>query len=126
MENMVYKLKPDSWTYTGVNSFKAGLLGVVQGYTYGEKIDRYIKENSRMVNVFKGDLAIFRSFQLMANKRIRFTVEDKNVAQHALRSLGLSKIITADKKVDKEPLFYGFLLKTKNLKSMLSLFLRAF
>ena len=126
MENMVYKLKPDSWTYTGVNSFKAGLLGVVQGYTYGEKIDRYIKENSRMVNVFKGDLAIFRSFQWMANKRIRFTVEDKNVAQHALRSLGLSKIITADKKVDKEPLFYGFLLKTKNLKSMLSLFLRAF
>lgn len=102
MEQGVSKLaffvkKGTEWKYTGVDSFKSIILGVIDAYSYGEEIDKYVKDNeeSEKLTVIFGEEALEQSVKMLLSDRITVFVEDAAVMQHYLNKINNQEIVLA-------------------------------
>lgn len=88
-KNTFFVLKKSKWVYTDPASIKQVKLGAIEGYSYSEIIDEYIKANKKNGKVVftRGEEAL----QLMINRlltgKVDVIVEDASVMFFALMKL---------------------------------------
>ena len=78
-----YTQEAGSWQFTGVNSLDNRVTAVVNGYSYGDEMDAYIKNNETIgqQNIARvyGKETITQRLKLLAKHKVDTLVEDKLV-----------------------------------------------
>lgn len=109
--NEIYVLKENSWKYKGLSSLKdlKGKIGITNDYTYGKKIDKFIKTNSEIFNTLSGEDPQGRNMKMLATKRVVAWIEDVQVAKFNISKEGLTtKILSAGQVGEELPVYVGF------------------
>lgn len=104
----VFFVKNDSdWKYDGVDSLNGKSLGVIDGYSYSEEIDKYVKknlENSAKVQSVAGETGLEQNFSKLLKGRIDAYIEDMNVGMKFIADKGMwGKYKIAGKDILKDP-----------------------
>jgi polar amino acid transport system substrate-binding protein len=93
MENHLFVKKGTAWRYTGPDSLKTAIIGVIADYTYAEGFDAYVaknKNNTKKIDVMFGDSPLEKNIQKLQAGRITAIVENPLVFQWvAVRNMGL-------------------------------------
>lgn len=82
ISKMCFFVRPEKeWKYNGLESLRNVSLGVINGYSYGEILDRYIEINKKTnsVQVSAGINVLKRNIMKLDKKRIDVVVEDHAV-----------------------------------------------
>lgn len=118
--NMFYVLKDSKWQYKGVESLDGKILGGINGYSYGEVLDKYIarhKGNSKKVQLIAGNSAKQQNLTKMQKGRIHIFVEDSAVMAAFLKKHPkFDKIKSAGIANDGEKVFIAFSPNNTNSK----------
>ncbi len=87
-----YTTKNFQWQYNGLRSLTQISLGVINDYSYGEEIDRYVEKNrtsnSNKVQVVSGNTALQQNVAKLLKNRIQVLIETKPVMEHFLQKDG--------------------------------------
>lgn len=70
------------WIFNDVDSLSDKSLGIIEGYTYGKKLDEYIKANRYdydRVQIAGGDDALGQNVAKMLSGKLDVVIEDRNV-----------------------------------------------
>jgi len=96
-QNIFFVKRGNPWKYNGVDSLKKVKLGVSQGYSYSEEIDRYIQANKGKPAVFvaSGDIPIQENIDKLMKGSIDVFIEDPSVFGNYCGSKGLQKVLGA-------------------------------
>lgn len=122
-ENTMFVKKGTAWTYSGVDSLKDKRLGIVNSYSYGDKVDEYIKQNHaklQAVDESSGDNASGQAIRKLEAGRIDVFVEGKTVFWAQVAKMGLSKddFVEAGQASVPEPLYVAFSPKKTESKAL--------
>lgn len=89
--NCFFTRQDSTWAYTGVASLPTVRLGVINDYSYGEKINAYVAahrgKNDRVL-VASGDTALDLNLNKLAHGRLDALLENSWVIQNRLAALG--------------------------------------
>ena len=109
--NSFFIKKDNTWKYTGIASLSNVKIGVIQGYDYGEEMNKYIKDNdkSKKVQLVSGDTALEKNIRKLIKGRIDAILETESVFLYKINEMGVSdKIISAGKAVEPEKAYIAF------------------
>lgn len=84
------------WKYKSLDSLKNIKLGVIKSYSYGDKLDNYIKdnqENSRKIDFTPGEVPLDELSKKLLSSRIDLIVENENVMNHYLKKSKQDKLM---------------------------------
>jgi len=84
----------NNWKFTGVQSLKNQKLAILQGYSYGDRLDKYIEKNIKNKNriiVLSDNASSVTALKLLKAKRASVYVEDVAVLQYSFLKYGLTK-----------------------------------
>lgn len=110
---MCFFIQPgDNWSYKEPTSLKTRTTLLVNGYSYGEKLDAYIAKNSKqglrnMVFV-AGKETMERRFQILQTSRANTLLEDKWVIAEALKQQSKPPKLRIAGCLAAEKVFVGF------------------
>lgn len=82
----------DSFEYKGTASLEEKSLAIINGYSYTDEIDAYVKtnkDNIKKVQATAGDTALETNLNKLVNKRVDLFIEDTNVLSHQIASMNL-------------------------------------
>ena len=89
----IFVKKDNPWVYNGVSSLEGIRLGVVSGYSYGEKIDSYIaknKKNSSKIHTNYGNTPLRHNIKkLLAGNSIDAVIATKSVFLYTANKLNV-------------------------------------
>lgn len=90
-----YKKRGAPWVYAGPDSLAQVRLTLIEGYLYGEPLNRYVESAGQgdRLNFISGNQALLRIFQMIARGRTDATAEDSMVAAYLLQNSGLKQSI---------------------------------
>jgi polar amino acid transport system substrate-binding protein len=107
-ENHFFVNKGDPWRYAGIESLKGKRVGVIEGYAYGETLDKFFKDNPN-VQFTPGEDALDKNFEKLLSKQIDVLVEDQNVFMLKAMTLHiLSQIIDGGDTGKDDKLYIAF------------------
>lgn len=109
--NEIYVLKSTDWRFTGLESLKSSgiIFGIVKTYTYGAKLDKFIKNNPNLFFELAGDDPQGRSIKMLTTGRIKAWIEDARVAEYNIMKAGMSgKTVSAGSLGERLPVYVGF------------------
>ncbi len=89
--NYFYVRSDSTWQFDGIESLEAISLGVIEGYSYDDKLDAYVKlyhEDVNHIQPVSGETALQQNFEKLELKRVDAIVEDINVANNFLKQTG--------------------------------------
>lgn len=86
--NYYYALAESKWSYTGVDSLKSKMIGVINEYSYGDTIDEQIKKKNPALKLVSGSDPLLRLIQMTESKRLDGFIENPLVLEY---NLGLMK-----------------------------------
>jgi polar amino acid transport system substrate-binding protein len=92
LKEFFYVLKANPWRYQTLASLESISLGVINGYSYGETLDRYIeknKDNPKRIQSISGENALSINLGKLQKKRIDALIEGKTVLDHHLKDQSL-------------------------------------
>lgn len=87
MKNHLYIKSGNPWRYNGVDSLKKVVLGAIDGYSYNEEIDGYIKKyklDPTYVELMSGDDALAINVSKLMRGKIGVTIESNYVMNYYL------------------------------------------
>lgn len=116
--NVFVTKKENPWKYEGVESLASVKIGIISGYSYGEKIDKYIesaKDKPDMVQIVSGDDALTINLKKLDAGKIDVVIDDKAVLMLKIRELGMQDKIKIAGEDEAAPIYIGF--SPKNPKS---------
>lgn len=92
-QTMAFVKKGNTWRYKGINSLSAVRLGVVEGYSYVEDIDNYIKANkgNNKVQAITGETPLDQNIKKLQAGRIDAFLESQPVFNARVRELKLEQ-----------------------------------
>ena len=117
--NAFFVKKESKWQYTDIDSLQNVRLGIINGYSYGNRIDDYIKKNmhnSNKVQAISGNRAIYHNAKKLLFNSIDVMVEDPYVLDYYFH---FNKEIMPFKKVaviDFSDIYIAFSPKNPNSK----------
>ena len=122
-ENTLFAKKGSSLTFNGLESLKGKRLGVVNGYSYSEKLDEYIKQNqgnAQAIDESTGDNPVEQAIRKLQAGRIDVFVEGKTVFWAQVAKMGLSRddFVEVAKVSEPEPLYVSFSPKKDDAKAL--------
>ncbi len=86
----VFVVGPNSsWRYSGLKSLEAVSLGVIQDYSYGDELDRYIesnKNNRDRVQIVSGDDGLRMNLRKLLANRVAVILDDRSVITWTLKA----------------------------------------
>ncbi len=92
LKEYFYVLKDNPWRYLNLLSLESIALGVINGYSYGDEIDRYIqknKDNPKRIQSISGEIALSTNIAKLQKKRIEAFIEGKTVLDYYLKDRNL-------------------------------------
>ncbi|MEK6746498.1 MAG: transporter substrate-binding domain-containing protein [Pseudomonadota bacterium] len=121
MINNLYVKNGNPWRYSGVNSLKKIVFGAIDGYSYNDEIDSYIKKyklNPTYIEMMSGNDALAINVSKLIRGKIGVTIESKYVMDYYLSQNNLK-----DKIVDiaslppssRDGLYIAFTPKNKKI-----------
>lgn len=87
MNNHLYVKSGNPWRYTGLDSLKKVVLGAIDGYSYNDEIDGYIKKyklDPTYVELMSGDDALAINVSKLMRGKIGVTIESRFVMNYYL------------------------------------------
>jgi polar amino acid transport system substrate-binding protein len=80
-QNIFFVKKGTAWKYSGVESLKKMKLGVAQGYSYSDDLDKYIAANKGKPSIYvaAGDKPVKDNIQKLMKGEINVFIEDPSV-----------------------------------------------
>jgi polar amino acid transport system substrate-binding protein len=125
-----YTTQQSDWKFTNLSALQTITLGVIDGYNYDEAIDGFIlkhRDHRNHIQIVGGDSASMQNIKKLLAGRIDVMLEDKNVANNLLQSMGLSGQLRdagqLDPTIDADEYVYiAFSPKDKNSPTLASLF----
>lgn len=96
--------KDDPWRYLGPSSLDQKSVGVIIDYSYGEDIDRELKDHSELVQT-GGTHALEQNIKTLLAGRLNMVVEDINTFAYKANELGLSGEFRLAKAFEEDDLF---------------------
>jgi polar amino acid transport system substrate-binding protein len=88
-----FTLPNKDWRYVNIESLKRIRLGVIQGYSYGEPLDSYIKDNAdnpKRLHITDGKDALTTNIHLLLQGSIDALAEEHRVLTYKLATLGMA------------------------------------
>ncbi|MBC7714060.1 MAG: transporter substrate-binding domain-containing protein [Rhizobacter sp.] len=82
-----YTLKNNAWTYKDKNSLKGVKIGIINDYSYGDEIDKLVKEKNSSLKIVSGEEPLNRLIQMTENKRLDGFVENPLVLAYTLKKM---------------------------------------
>ena len=115
--------KGSSWKYAGVDSLKGVKLAVVDGYSYGEAIDPYIKSNTtdaKAIDVSAGEAPDELAIKKLQAGRVDVYISDPNVFWATVKAMGLGPedFALAGEVAKPEPIFIALSPKREDSKAI--------
>jgi polar amino acid transport system substrate-binding protein len=122
-ENACFVKKGSPWTYSSLESLKDHRLGIVNGYSYSDKLDEYIKQNqgnARLIDESSGDNADEQAIRKLQAGRIDTFVEVRMVFWAQVTRLGLKTEDFAEAGLvsQAEPLYVSFSPKRPEARAL--------
>lgn len=122
-ENAIFVKKGADWKFAGLASLQGKRLGIVNGYSYGDKVDAYIKQhqgNARALDESSGDNPTEMAIRKLAAGRIDAFVESSTVFWAQVAKLGLNKddFVLAGIASEAEPIYVSFSPKKDDAKAL--------
>ncbi|XOV79908.1 MAG: substrate-binding periplasmic protein [Aestuariibacter sp.] len=80
-----YTLTTSDWQYQGFSSLENIILGVIQGYAYGDLYQSYVAHNlndASKIYVATSIAGMAQNIRMLRKGRIDVLIEDKNVIEH--------------------------------------------
>lgn len=77
------------WKYKNLDSLKNAKLGVIKSYSYGDKLDDYIKinqDNTQKIDFTEGSTTLDLMTKKLLSSKIDLIVENENVMNHYLKN----------------------------------------
>ena len=107
----IYKLVDDPFVYKDVPSLKGKIIGVIKGYTYGNKFDNSTSFRKEEVKNIR------QNFLKLLAGRIDLVAGYRIVGNHILKAMNLEdKIVACPVAIHVTPLYIGFTRKPGNGK----------
>ena len=110
-----YTRKADTWMFAGYPSLEGVKLATVNGYSYGEGLDNYLKRygsDPSHVDMIGGNDALTVNLKKMQRDRVRVVVDDEYVVRYVL---SLEPALADDVRKagcdTSDPIFVGFTTK---------------
>ncbi|NTS75541.1 transporter substrate-binding domain-containing protein [Catenovulum sp. SM1970] len=110
-DNSVIVRAQDSTQFKGIETLQELRLGVIEGYSYGAEIDKFLAERlalSTGVDVTSGDDPLERNLQMVLSNRLDGFIEDESVLKHHLRYHPDKDKFKLLARVSHDPVYIGF------------------
>jgi len=125
-----YTRKDSDWTYQNTASLENVALGAVDGYSYNNDIDAYLKHNRRdraRVQLVSGEFATEQNIRKLMAKRIDVMLEDPNVVANSLLALDEKDSLRASGRLDnpnpeQDNLYLAFSPNNPDAKALAAIF----
>ena len=88
-KNCFFVKKGSHWKYENINSLKTQELGVINDYSYGDNIDKFIKLNPTKIQSVSGNNALRANMKKLLIGRITVLIEDRYVFSYKAKKAGL-------------------------------------
>jgi len=116
-KNAFFARKGREWTYSGLESLQGMKIGIIKGYSYGEELDKYFKENPQQVQYVYSKDPLFQNIKKLLVGRLDVFIEDENVLLQKLKKMQVAdKIVNAGFTGVSEKLYITFSPKIKKSK----------
>lgn len=117
--NYFYTLSSDPWFYVDEKSLNKKTFAVINGYSYGAVVDKFIEKKHPSFKSMAGDDVLTRVIQMTTTKRIDGFIEDPAVLNYSLKKRNIKssdfKIASPNMATDPE-LYIAFSPKKPNSK----------
>lgn len=108
-QNVIAHRKDRPWTYRGVDSLKGQAIAIVDGYSFGEKLDVYLNNSDHNVMKLHGEDALKRALSMIRGGTLHGVIDDVNVLAFKIVAQGLETQIALSNPIgDKEPVYVAF------------------
>ncbi|QFU22981.1 transporter substrate-binding domain-containing protein [Shewanella eurypsychrophilus] len=96
----------DSWRFDGDASLKGKKIGIISGYSYGDKIDSLIESKHASFKAATGNDALEKNFKKLNAGRLDIVIESQAVGAAKVSEMGLSEnIVSGGEDGNPTPLF---------------------
>ncbi|BAJ01920.1 substrate-binding periplasmic protein [Shewanella violacea] len=101
-----YVQAADSWRFKGDDSLKGKKIGIISGYSYGDKMDALIKANPASYKAATGNDALEKNLKKLNAGRLDIVIESQAVGAAKVSELGLSaNIVSGGEDGNPTPLY---------------------
>jgi polar amino acid transport system substrate-binding protein len=116
-----YVKKGSDWKFTGIDSLRGKRLGVINGYSYSEKMDAYVKANEKdasLIDLAAGDTPVEQCVKKLKAGRIDCYLEVEPVFLAAVPKYGMASddFVSAGPLAEPDPFFVAFTPKKPEAK----------
>jgi polar amino acid transport system substrate-binding protein len=114
IQNRFFTRVDSTWTYSGPDSLKNVKIGIIEGYTYADDLDKYFSSNPDSPNIIvaKGDNALEQNIEKLLSGKIDVVVEAGSVFINFFAAKGmissLDQIRDAGEAGEKDDLYIAF------------------
>lgn len=111
--NDFYVRAGNPWRFQSIAHLSATLkdnaiLGTINGYHYGEKLNQLLRSNTAHVFPASGNSPLAKQLKMLQMGRLDILLDSRFTVQYQLSTLTKSSIIYAGSQGDLTPLFLGF------------------
>lgn len=109
--NQYFVRRGNPWRYLDLTSLSAIRLGVIQDYSYGERLDAYIRSHRHealQIAEFRGSDAVSKALRALASGRIGSYIEDPAVVDYIRHQMMPSLALEVAGEESVLPLSIGF------------------
>lgn len=107
--NSFFVSKKSTWRYNGLGSLRTVKIGVIKNYSYGKKLDRFLKENDQNIQYVYGEDPLLLNIKKLLAGRIDVLVEDSNVLLHKALEIGVTdQIVNAGSAMEPNLVYIAF------------------
>ena len=89
-KNTFFAASGSTWRYKGLKSLQTMEIGVIKGYSYGEELDTYLKENTQQVQYVHGEDPLLKNIRKLLAGRFDVLIEDENVLLQKVKEMGVA------------------------------------
>lgn len=85
--NGLYALRALKIDYRGTHSLLDHRIGVIKGYSYGDAVDSFIRNNPKGIHIGTGTQPLATNIRLLMSGRVDLLIEDQNVLRQAAQEI---------------------------------------
>ncbi len=89
-KNSFFSKRGRTWAYEGLESLRTIKIGAINAYSYGDELDKYLKENPQRVQYVYGSDPLTQNIGKLLHNRFDVLIEDENVMLQKIKEMGVA------------------------------------